>query len=92
MESCSWIDDLRVVCVRQRLYDLVPVGEIFCNIMPETRQDRSVEVLDSAVGLRVICSRDQMFNAQMDSNCAKEQFSVSICRKVSCQFQNFSLG
>lgn len=64
--------DLCVVHVRRPLYVLFPVGLKFCNIMSETSHDRSFEALYLVAALGVICSRGQVCEAQMYSNCRKE--------------------
>lgn len=58
--------DMTIVCLRQRLYVKTLAGLMFCNIMTKMQHDRFVEVLDLAVGLRVICISGQMLNAQGD--------------------------
>lgn len=62
--SYSLIDEL-VGCTRMpKAVRNGPVSLPFCNIIPEVRHDRSVQVLNLAIGLQMICSSGQMFSAQ----------------------------
>lgn len=47
---------LHVVDKQQRLYVLVPVRLMFCNIAMEMRHYLFVQALELAVGLGLICS------------------------------------
>lgn len=46
---------------------MIPVGLVFCSVMPKTQQDRSVEALYLAIGLGAMCTRVQAFSSQMES-------------------------
>lgn len=54
------------------LYVLVTVGLMFCNILWETRLDRSLNGLHLAISLGLICSRGEECSAQTDSDCQEE--------------------
>lgn len=64
--------NLCIVCIRQQLSVVVPAGLMSRDMMSETCHDRSVELLNLAVALGVICSRGHVFNDQTDSGCFRE--------------------
>lgn len=57
---------LYVVWILQRVYVLVPVDLMFCNVISETRHDRSIEGLERAADLGLKCIPDETFYAQTD--------------------------
>lgn len=61
--------NLHAVLLRHWLYLLVLVGLMSYNIVLETRHARTVEALNSPVGLGVICICIQAFNDPTDSDC-----------------------
>lgn len=68
--------DFCVLRIRQKLYLLVPVSLMLHNIMSETYQDRSVELLHLAIDpgniqcwSNVQCSDTQTVRKNLDKNC-----------------------
>lgn len=73
--------ELRALRVHQRLYVLVPIGLVFCNTMWETQNDPSAKAVRLSVGLGMICSSGQVYNAHMNKICCKK-FPLELLRVV----------
>lgn len=75
--------------LRQRLYELVPVGQVLKTVMLETFPQRSVEVLDWAIGQIKICSYGHWFSAYNENGCL-EELGHELLSVVSQQVDHYS--